>query len=152
MVSLQPNFVCEIQLLQLIPGAEIPRNFFLSIEKCILNDKVWKFHYFSFIQILREINFGDSRSTESAIVTYFEALNIVFYECLHFLKAEIYQIDKIRSPYNCNFRTSKLSIIDFTENLSDRKILKFLHCEWLTLPTKKLPFWMVYFCNFSYIF
>ena len=47
---------------------------------------VLKFHNFSITQILREINFGDSRSAKSAI-----------YEFLHFLEAEIYQINKILS-------------------------------------------------------
>ena len=41
------------------------------------------------IQILREINFEDSRSAKSAILTRLEALNFNFHEFLHFLKAEI---------------------------------------------------------------
>ena len=49
-------------------------------------------------QILREINLGDSRSAKSAISTHFKALNIYFYEFLHFLKAEISQISKIQNP------------------------------------------------------
>ena len=52
---------------------------------------VWKFHDFSITQILREINFGDSRSAKSAILTHLEALNFDFYEFLHFLKAEFNQ-------------------------------------------------------------
>ena len=39
--------------------------------------------------ILREINFGDSRGAKSAIFTHLEALNLDFYEFLHFLKGEI---------------------------------------------------------------
>ena len=35
---------------------------------------VWKFQNFSITQILREINFGNSRSATSAILTYLEAL------------------------------------------------------------------------------
>ena len=61
---------------------------------------------------LREINFGDSRSTNSAIVTHLEALNFGFYRFLHFLKPEIYQINKIQSPKNGkngSFRTSRFS-------------------------------------------
>ena len=58
---------------------------------------MWKFHDFSITQILREINFGDSRSAKSAILTHLEALNFDFYEFLHFLKAEIYQMNKIHS-------------------------------------------------------
>ena len=57
---------------------------------------VWKFHDFSITQILREINFGDSRSAKSAISTHLEGLNFDFHEFLNFLKAENYQIDKIQ--------------------------------------------------------
>ena len=59
---------------------------------------VWKFHDFSTIQILREINFMDSRSAKSVILTHLEALNFDFYAFLHFLQAEIYQINKNQSP------------------------------------------------------
>ena len=53
---------------------------------------------FSITQILREINFGDSKSAKSAVLTYLEALDLDFYEFLHFLTAEIYQNNKIQSP------------------------------------------------------
>ena len=43
---------------------------------------------FSITQILREIKIGDSRNAKSAILTHLEALNLEFYEFLHFLKAE----------------------------------------------------------------
>ena len=56
---------------------------------------VWKFQDFSITQILREIDFGDSRSAISALSTHVEAMNFDFDEILHFLKAEIYQINKI---------------------------------------------------------
>ena len=59
---------------------------------------VWKFHNYSITQILREINFSDSRNVKSAILTHLEALNSDVYEYLHFLKAEIYQINKSQSP------------------------------------------------------
>ena len=59
---------------------------------------MWKFHEFSITQILREINFGDCRSAKSAILTHLEVLNFDFYEILHFLKAEIYQIVKLCAP------------------------------------------------------
>ena len=36
---------------------------------------VWKFHDFSINQILREINFWDSRSAKSAILAHFETLD-----------------------------------------------------------------------------
>ena len=52
--------------------------------------------------ILREINFGDSGSVKSAVLTNFKALNFDSYEFLHFLKAEIDLIDK-----NGSFRFSR---------------------------------------------
>ena len=59
---------------------------------------VQKFQDFSIIQILREINFGECRVTKSAVLTHLEVLNFDKYEFLHFLKADIYQINKIHSP------------------------------------------------------
>ena len=49
-------------------------------------------------QILREINFGNSRSAKFAICAILEAPNFDFYEFLHFLKAEIYQLSHFKSP------------------------------------------------------
>ena len=49
---------------------------------------VWKFQDFSITQILREINFGGSRSAKSATLTHLDSLNFYFNEFLHFLKAE----------------------------------------------------------------
>ena len=57
-----------------------------------------KFHDFSITQILREINFGDSRSAKSAILTHLEDFNVEFYEFSHFFEAEFYQISKIQCP------------------------------------------------------
>ena len=74
-----------------------------------LNSTVRRFHDFSITQISREINFEDSQSAKSAILTRFETLNFDFDGFLHFLKAEIYKIDKIHRPKNdknssfCNF-------------------------------------------------
>ena len=56
---------------------------------------VWKIQDFPVTQILREINFGDSRSAKTAVFAIFGALNFDFYEYLHFSKTEIYQINKI---------------------------------------------------------
>ena len=78
---------------------------------------VWKFHDFSITQILREINFGDFTSAKSATLAHLGALNFDFYEFLHFLTAEIYQINKIHSPMNgknASFSTSTFSKNDFT--------------------------------------
>ena len=44
-------------------------------EKFIICFTVWEFHDFHIIQILREINFGESRSAKSAILTRLEVLN-----------------------------------------------------------------------------
>ena len=54
-----------------------------------------KFH-----NLLREINFWDSRGAKSAILTHLEAPNFDFYEFFHFLKAEINQINKNQNPKN----------------------------------------------------
>ena len=59
-----------------------------------------KFHDFSITQILREINFVDSRNAKYAILTHLEAMNFDFHEFLHFLKAENDQINKILSSKN----------------------------------------------------
>ena len=67
--------------------------------------------------ILREINFEDSWSAKSAILTHLEALNFDFYEFLHILKAAIHQINKIqrsKNGKNGNSRTSWFSKIDLT--------------------------------------
>ena len=58
---------------------------------------VWKFHGFSIIQILREVNFRDSRSARSAILAHLEPQNFDFYEFLQVLKAEI---NLIQNPQN----------------------------------------------------
>ena len=78
---------------------------------------MWKFQDFCITQILREINFWDSRSAKSAILTHLEALDFDFYGFLHFLRAEIYQKEKTQSPKNGkvgSFRNSRFSKIDFT--------------------------------------
>ena len=59
---------------------------------------MWKFQDFTDTQILCEIKFGDYTVWKSAILTNSEAAFIEFHEFLHFMKAEIYQINKIQSP------------------------------------------------------
>ena len=92
---------------------------------------MWKFHYFSITQILCEINFWNSIGAKSAILTQLVALNLDFYEFLHSMNAEIYHVKKFRAPQNgknCSFRTSTYILkIDFTQNMNDRKIMKFRH-------------------------
>ena len=81
--------------------------------------------------IIGEINFWGSKSANSAIFTHWDVLNFDFYQFLHILKSVICQIDKVQRPKyskNGSFWTSTLFKIDFTYNLSDRKIMKFSHC------------------------
>ena len=59
---------------------------------------VWKFHNLAIAQILREINFRDSRSAKSAISIHLLALNCNFFEFLHFLKALIGLLELLDSP------------------------------------------------------
>ena len=63
--------------------------FLLLLRSVNSPSTVWKFHSFSIAQILREINFGDSKSAKSAILTHLEALNCDAYEFLHFQKVEV---------------------------------------------------------------
>ena len=56
---------------------------------------MWKFHDFSITRILREINFRDSRSAKSPILTHLEAINFVhlgifaIFKCENFIKTKI---------------------------------------------------------------
>ena len=61
---------------------------------------MWKFQDFAITQIFREINFWDSKNAKLAILTHLEALNFDVYAFLHFLVAEIHQINKIQSLEN----------------------------------------------------
>ena len=70
---------------------------------------MWKFHDFSITQILRGINFGDSRSAKSANFTNSEALNFDIYAFLHYLKDGFYQIDQIQKP--------KTAVLELPESL-----------------------------------
>ena len=80
---------------------------------------MWKFHDFSITRNLCEINVGDARIAKSAILTHSEALNLDLYGFLHFLKTEIYQIDKIQSPKMV--KTAVLELLD-PPKLISRKI------------------------------
>ena len=76
---------------------------------------VWKFQDFRITEIFREINFEDSRSAKSAILTHLESLNFYFCEFLHFLKAEI-------QP-NPNFRAPEMAKMAFLELLDSPKLI-----------------------------
>ena len=60
---------------------------------------MWNFLNFSYHSdfYVKSILGGFSRA-KSVISTDLQALNFDFYEFLHFLKAETYKFDKIRSP------------------------------------------------------
>ena len=58
---------------------------------------VWKFHDFSITNIFREIIFRNFGGPKTAILAHLEALESDFNEFLHFLKAEIYQINHFYS-------------------------------------------------------
>ena len=62
-------------------------------------------------------------------IKYLEALNFEFYDFLHFLLGEIYQINKAsKMAKNGSFTASRICKIDFTQNVSNRKIVVFPHC------------------------
>ena len=70
-------------------------------------------------------------SLKNCILTLFEALKSDFNEFLHFVKADNDQKSKLKvskNVQNCHFGTSRISKIDFTQNLSGRKMLKYPHC------------------------
>ena len=75
---------------------------------------MWKCHNFTTFQILREINFGDSKCAKSAIWTHLQALNLDFYELLYFLKAEI--LAKFRGPKMA--KTGDLELLDYPKLIS----------------------------------
>ena len=73
-----------------------------------------------FYQILCEINFGDSGSAKSAILTHSEAVKSAFKTFLHFLKAAIHQMNKNLEPLKMA-KTADLELLD-SPKLISRKI------------------------------
>ena len=71
--------------------------------------------------ILRENIFWNFRCAKSAILIHVDALYFDSYDFGPFLKAAIYLIVKIHSPKI--EKMSRFSKIDFTQDLSDRKIM-----------------------------
>ena len=70
----------------------------LAIAKVVDEEStVWKFQTFSITQILREINFWDSRSTKSTILPHLEAVNFDFYEFCTLDRLKLTKLTKIRS-------------------------------------------------------
>ena len=80
---------------------------------------VGKFNDFSITQILREFNFGDSRSAKSVILTHLEAIKFDLNEFLHYLKAGVNKLTKFRDP-----EMTKMAYLEllYSPNLISRKI------------------------------
>ena len=105
-----------------------------------LESTVRKFHDFCIIQNLREINFEDSWSAKSAILTHLEALNFDFYEFLHFLRDEFTKWKKFKAP-----KIAKMAVFALLKStkLISRKIWViqkswkfYVHCDVLFAKTK----------------
>ena len=75
---------------------------------------MWKFHDFSITQILREINFGGSKSAKCAILTHLEAQNFDFCEIFALSKGQLAKI--------ANFRPPKIAKKAFLQNQDSRKL------------------------------
>ena len=60
---------------------------------------MWKFQDFSITQILRETNFGNSRSAKSTILTHLEALNRDYFdEFCTFWRLKCTKKTQLRAP------------------------------------------------------
>ena len=59
---------------------------------------MWKFHYYSTPQILREINSGEPIRGNSANLSNLESQSLDFYVFLHFLLAKN-EINKVQSKH-----------------------------------------------------
>ena len=70
---------------------------------------VWKIQNFSVTQILREINFGDSRSAKCAISTHSEGLNFVNLVDFSLQKVQKFIKNQVSEPLN----VSKWLILHF---------------------------------------
>ena len=75
---------------------------------------VWKFQDFSVTQILREINFGQCKSSKTAVFAFFGTLNFVTLENFSLLKVQ--KFIKIKICKNDRFCTSRILNFDFTQN------------------------------------
>ena len=97
------------------------------------NLTVWKFQDFCITEILREINFEDSRSAKSAGFMYLSSwiLNLENLSSAKLHKYLEFKIQSLKIGKNGSFWTSGNTKINFTLNLSLRKFLKFPHCRLL---------------------
>ena len=62
---------------------------------------MWKFQNFSFAQILREINFGESRTSKTAVFAVFGALNFANLVNFNLQKVQKCIKIKVQSPKMC---------------------------------------------------
>ena len=76
---------------------------------------MWKFQYFSVIQILREINFGGSRSSETAVFAILEAQNSV--DLVNFSLQKMQKFSKNQNS------VSKITKMAFLELLGSQKLI-----------------------------
>ena len=72
---------------------------------------MWKFHDFSVIEILREINLGDSRSSKTAVFAIFEVLNLV--NLVDFSLTEVHKCIKIKNKNSEPLIKLKWQILHF---------------------------------------
>ena len=71
---------------------------FQKLTEVMLNlCTVWKLHYFSVTQILREINFGESRSSKTAGFAIVWALNMIYLADFSLQKVQKFIMIKIQS-------------------------------------------------------
>ena len=70
---------------------------------------VWKLHYFSVTQILREINFGESRSSKTAGFAIVWALNMIYLADFSLQKVQKFMKNYISEP----LKVLKWRILDF---------------------------------------
>ena len=97
---------------------------------------VWKFHYFTITQILREINFGDSRRAKSAILTHLENLKFDFYEFYTFLRLKFTKNQNSESP-----QLQKMAFLKhrgFQKSISRKILVTEKCCNFHDLCQKKL--------------
>jgi len=99
----------------------VPKIMFHEKRSKVQNE--WKFHNFSLTQIIREINFWDSRNAKSDILTYLQVL--IFMNFCIFWRLEFTKSTKIRAPEIA--KTAVLLLLD-SPKLISRKI-------WMTEKT-----------------
>ena len=92
----------------------------LTFQKSfVFTTQFGKFQAFSVIQILREINFGESRSSKNAIFAIFGAPNFVFLVNFSLQKAQKSLKSKFRAS-KC-FKIAYFALLE-SKKLSSRKI------------------------------